>query len=251
MNTPNESDLRRELVRASKVLYKLGIADLMGHLSVRLDAEHFLIKPRPVSWLRLKPDDLLVMDLDGRRMDGVATERPPVRESPIHTQVYRARPDVSSILHCHPFDSVMMATMGLTMEPINRDAMNFPYGVPVWDNRTCLVDHQTMVETVELGDDLARTLGNGRALIIKHHGIVIADRTPGDVVRAAYYLERAARAHLTAAMIKPQPFMSPDLARDLDDIGLRDPGGFGLSSPSRVVAEEQWRMLQEQYLDSD
>ena len=61
----------------------------------------------------------------------------------------------------------------------------------------------------------------------------------------------AETAHLTAAMIKPQPFMSPDLARDLDDIGQRDPGGFGLSSPSRVVAEEQWRMLQEQYLDSD
>ena len=233
------------------MLYGLGIVDFIGHLSIRLDDERMLIKPRPVSWYHLTVDDLIVIDMEGRREDGVVTERPPVREWPLHAEVYRARRDVRSVLHCHPRDSVLMATLGLKLEPIDRDAMNFPGGVPVWDDRACLVEHQTMVETGTMGKSVAASLGAGRALILKHHGTVVVGPEVGDVVRTANFLERAARTHLLAASLRPPPFMDPGLAGAIEAAWQADRPGYGLSSPSRVVAREQWAMLQRYHIDRE
>jgi ribulose-5-phosphate 4-epimerase/fuculose-1-phosphate aldolase len=251
LSNVDETKLRSELVRACKVLFKLGVVDFIGHLSVRLPGERILIKPRPVSWYHLTAKDLIVIGMDGRREDGVVTERPSVREWPLHAEVYRARPDVGSVLHCHPRDSVLMATLGLQLEPIDRDAMNFPGGVPVWDDRDCLVEHQTMVETPRMGQSVAGALGTGRALILKHHGVVVVGPEVGDVVRTANFLERAAQTHLMAAGVKPQPFMDPALAKDIEAAWQEDRPGFGLSSPSRVVANEQWAMLQRYYIEPE
>jgi ribulose-5-phosphate 4-epimerase/fuculose-1-phosphate aldolase len=243
MREAGVAEVAEELVRACKVLFKLGIVDVIGHMSVRVGQDRILIKPRPVSWFHLTVDDLILMDLQGRRLDNVKTERPVVREWPIHTEIYQTRPEVNSVLHCHPFDSVLMASLDIQLEPMNRDAMFFPGGVPVWDNRECLVDKQTMVETRELGTDMVAAMGSHRVMILKHHGIVAADRSVGDVVRTVYYLERAAKAHLAAAMIKTPPFMPRDLARDIEEAWTLDRPGFGLGSPSRVVPDEQWAML--------
>src|SRR4051812_43193115 len=142
-----------------------------------------------------------------------------------------------------------MAAVGIPWEPLNRDAMLFPGGPPIWDDRECLVQHQTMVETTAFGSSIANTLRDRYAMILAHHGIVVAHDMIGDVVRTAFYLERAAQAHLTAASIKAPPFMSEELKKDINDVWTRDEPGFGLSSPARVVANEQWAMMQAHYLD--
>ena len=67
---PDISDLRAELTKACRILYATGaVGDgLSGHLSARLDEERILIKPRPISWRGLQPDDLIVIGLDGVRV---------------------------------------------------------------------------------------------------------------------------------------------------------------------------------------
>ena len=96
-----ESALREGLVKACKVLYAVKAAGdgLGGHLSARLDEQRILIKPRPVSWQGLKPEDLIVIDFDGTRVDGPGGSA--VREWPVHAQIYKTRPEVQCVWPLH------------------------------------------------------------------------------------------------------------------------------------------------------
>jgi ribulose-5-phosphate 4-epimerase/fuculose-1-phosphate aldolase len=82
-----EAELRREMVKACRVLYAAKtVGDgLGGHLSTRIGEERILIKPRPVSWWSLAPEDLIVIDFKGARVD---RPRDPsgVQEWPIHAR---------------------------------------------------------------------------------------------------------------------------------------------------------------------
>ena len=129
MSNGELEELREELMKACKVLYNCGVVDMVGHISARIDGERILIKPRPVSWFNLTVDDLIVMDFSGKRVDGPPSERTTVMEWPIHTEVYRARPDVRSVLHCHPTDSTLVASMDIEFEPLTRELLYFAGGV--------------------------------------------------------------------------------------------------------------------------
>src|SRR5262249_53732816 len=127
MDRIREADLREDMVRACRILYAAKAAGdgLGGHLSAKLDDERILIKPRPVSWWQLVPQDLIIIDFNGKRIDGPADERTAVREWPIHAQLYRARPDVGCVLHVHPGASTLMAALGIEVEPLDQDCASF------------------------------------------------------------------------------------------------------------------------------
>jgi len=74
-----ESTVREELVQACNVLYAVKAAGdgLGGHLSARLDENRILIKPRPVSWRGLKPEDLIVIDFTGNLWLGLEASAAP------------------------------------------------------------------------------------------------------------------------------------------------------------------------------
>ena len=114
-----EPDLRQDMVKACRILYSAKIAGdgLSGHVSAKLDEQRILIKPRPVTWWSLTPEDLIIIDFNGKRIDGPADERSAVREWPIHAQTYRARSDVRCVLHVHPVASTLMAALGIVVEP--------------------------------------------------------------------------------------------------------------------------------------
>lgn len=145
----SETMLREELVRACKVLYAVKAAGggLGGHLSARLDAQRILIKPRPVSWHRLGPDDLIVIDFEGKRLDGPAGGRFAVREWPIHAQIYAARPDVGCVLHAHPVASTLMGALGIAVEPLDQDCAAFADRLPVLNNAAVSISTRSSATT--------------------------------------------------------------------------------------------------------
>ena len=129
-----EAELRAELVKACRVLYACGAAGdgLGGHVSARL-GERILIKPRPVSWWKLAPEDLIVLDFDGKRVDRPG-EASSVKEWPIHARIYAARPDVGCVFHAHPAASTLMAALGITVEPLDQDCAALTDRLPVLGN---------------------------------------------------------------------------------------------------------------------
>ena len=236
-----ESTLREGLVQACRVLYAVKAAGdgLGGHLSARLDEELILIKPRPVSWWRLKPEDLIVIDFNGKRVDGPASEHSAVREWPIHAQIYRARPDVGCVLHAHPVASTLMATLNIEVEPLDQDCAAFVGKLPVLDNGA------VSISTPELGDAVARALGKIGALLLKNHGSIVTGRDIAGVCVTAHRLEKVAETMLRAASIARLPAMSPEAkatvlqAREAVETALR--GGLD---------QERWLMLQDYYFDT-
>lgn len=237
----DESALREEIVKACKVLFFTHAAGdgLAGHLSVRLDHERILIKPRPASWKSLTPADLIVIDYEGRRVDGPASGRTEVREWPIHAQIYRTRAEVGCVLHAHPVASTLMAALGIAVEPIDQDCASFADQLPVLDN--CAVS----ISTPALGDDVARALGKGRALLLKNHGSVVAGAGVAEVCVTAYRLEKVAETMLRAASIAALPLISPEKKAAL--LAARKAAQPAKPETSN---EERWEMLQQYYLHS-
>ena len=101
-------DLRREVWRANLDLAKYGLAVLTWGNASGIDRSRGLvaIKPSGVPYDRLRPQDLVVVDLDGRIAEG---ELRPSSDTPIHLELYRAWPSVGGIAHTHSAHAVMFA----------------------------------------------------------------------------------------------------------------------------------------------
>lgn len=186
---PNEDELRRDLAVCCRLLWMEGHGDgYLGHASARLSGEQYLMKPSVLGIEEVRPEDLVVVDWDGRK---VAGPYPLHGELPIHAEVYRARPDVGAVIHTHPLHATALAATGEGLVPINHDGAPFYPGVPIFSDPTLIVD-------AEQGRAMAAALGSGRALLLKNHGIVTVGRTIAEAFFHARALERAAQVQLTA-----------------------------------------------------
>lgn len=234
-----ELAVREELVQACNVLFAVKAAGdgLGGHLSFRLDHKRILIKPRPVSWRGLKPEDLIIIDFDGRCVDRPADERSAVREWPIHAQIYAVRPDVQCVLHAHPHASTLMATLGIAVEPLDQDCAAFTGRLPVLDNGA------VSIATKELGDEVGRVLGNRAALLLKNHGSVVTGADIASVCVSAYRLEKVAETMLRAASLAKLPLMPPEKSAAI--LQAREAVEPGAGSR---MNQERWKMLRDYYL---
>ncbi len=234
-----ESTLREELVQACNVLYAVKAAGdgLGGHLSALLDENRIVIKPRPVSWRGLKPEDLIVIDFNGKVVAGAAGERSAVREWPIHARTYAARPDVRCVLHAHPHASTLMAALGIAVEPLDQDCAAFAGKLPVLDNGA------VSIATPELGDEVARALGTRGTLLLKNHGSVVTGADIASVCVTAYRLEKVAETMLRAASLTKLPLMSPEKsAAILQTREAVEPGAGG------KMNQERWQMMRDYFL---
>ena len=109
-------DLAVDLVIANRVLVRHGIIDAFGHVSARsnTDPEHFLLA-RNIAPALVEAEDVMTFALDGTPLGADARE--PYLERFIHSSIYRARPDVGSVVHSHaasliPFGVVRSAGCG-------------------------------------------------------------------------------------------------------------------------------------------
>lgn len=234
-----EAELRKSLVEACRFLYAAGAAGdgTAGHLSVRLDQTRILIKPTAVSWHWLEPKDLVLIDFHGQRIDCGTEQRTPVREWPIHSQIYASRPDIKCVLHAHPSSSTLMAALNICVEPLDQDCSLFVDQLPVLDNGG------VSVCTSELGDSVARALGSANALLLKYHGSVVAGAEIRDVCVNAHKLEKVSETMLRAASAAALPIMTQSAKKEVVQSRVA-------LSPSRTLSADgnKWEILRNYYL---
>jgi autoinducer 2 (AI-2) kinase len=113
------------------VLYDHGLLTTRGgNLSVMLPgSSRIVITPSGLLKGSLGPSDMVVVGRDGRRVDPGPPDLKPSTETPVHTAVYRARPDARAIVHAHPPHATTVATLGLTIEPVTVELAAYS-GVP-------------------------------------------------------------------------------------------------------------------------
>jgi L-fuculose-phosphate aldolase len=184
--------LRERLVDAGRVLALEAQGDYVaGHVSVRLpDAPgRFLMKPAGIGLEEMRPDNIITVDIDGRRVDGTM---PRHNEVFIHSEVFRARSDVNAVVHTHPIHAVAFSSLGKPLLAVGNDASWFVGNLPIFSETTDLIVDRPR------GAAVARCLGPHAALILRNHGIVTAAASLEEAVWVALKLEKACRMQLLA-----------------------------------------------------
>ena len=112
--------LKQQLADALGMMEQAGVIDFNGHMSCRLPGtEHLLINSGRSVRSALTAADIIAIDLDGKPVDGAET---PPMEFPLHTEIYRRRPDVNAIAHTHPLWSTLFGMVGERVQPVTMQA---------------------------------------------------------------------------------------------------------------------------------
>ncbi|HEX9369148.1 MAG TPA: class II aldolase/adducin family protein, partial [Vicinamibacterales bacterium] len=117
----------------------------------------------------------------------------PPLELPLHAEIYRARPDVHAVLHTHPKWSTFLTMVGTPFRPV------FPQGTLLGD--VPVLDSPLSVHTRAMGEQVAATLGERPAALLKSHGAVIAGAGVVECFALAIYLEENAYRQYMALQI--------------------------------------------------
>jgi ribulose-5-phosphate 4-epimerase/fuculose-1-phosphate aldolase len=200
-----------------------------GHITVR-DPEfpdRFWVNPFGRSWRHLRASDLLLVDLDGTLLagDGVLN----AAAFAIHSEVHRARPDVVAAAHAHTRYGRAWSATGRLLEPLSQDACAFYGDHAVFD------DYTGVVYNTEEGSHLAAALGNRKALLLEHHGLLTVGETVDEAAFWLHLLERCCEAQLLVASLPPRDDGSPAYraldasiaARTFEQVGQHFHGWMG------------------------
>lgn len=110
----NIYSLRRDIVEAGRRIYNKGfVASNDGNISARLDDNRVMITPTGVSKGFMKPEDMVIVDMEGKVLNG---DKRPSSEVFMHLQIYEDRPDVNSVCHSHPPYATGFAVAGLALD---------------------------------------------------------------------------------------------------------------------------------------
>jgi len=191
----NRTALIEDVIAANHILYSQGIVDAFGHVSVRLSANRFLLS-RSIAPAQVTPADIMEWDLDAN--PATADKRAGYRERFIHSEIFRARPEVMSVVHCHAASLIPFGITGVPLRPVYHNSSFIGEGVPVFEIRATAGETDMLVGTPELGRALARTLGNKPAALMRGHGAVIVGRSLEESVARSVYLEVNARVQAQA-----------------------------------------------------
>jgi L-fuculose-phosphate aldolase len=200
---------KQMLADAILMLERAEIIDFNGHFSWRVPGkEQMLINSGASVRSALTADDIVLIDFDGQLVEGEAA---PPMEFHIHSEIYRARPDVGAVVHTHPLWSTLFSMAGVPVQPvIMQAAVLGPIGV---------FPETASINKRELGQRLAAALGGERVLMLRSHGAVAAG---ADIVEAfvlAVYLEETAQRQHMASQLGTPAVLTPEqvetIARNL------------------------------------
>ena len=188
--------LKARVAACCRLLHMEAILNYSGHVSARVPGhDAFLIHPLLESRANVGPDDLLLCDFDCRLLPESRAGRPP-RESYIHAEIYRARPDVQAVAHTHSELAAAFTLAEVTLRPMKSHAVRWASGIPVHPD-------PRRIETVEQGRALAATLGPHQAALLRAHGGVIVAESIEAVLIDAVHFDENARAQVQALALGP------------------------------------------------
>ena len=163
-------ELLADLVLANKILFGLNVVDAFGHISVRHpnDPNHYLMaRHLPPGMVTAK--DIVLFDMDSTPL--THSDKPQYSERFIHSEIYKLRPDVMSVVHCHAHSLIPFgAAKGARLRPMFHMCGFLGCGVPIFEIRKTGGNTDMLIRTAELGRALAETLGDKNVVLMRGHG---------------------------------------------------------------------------------
>ncbi|KOF54450.1 MULTISPECIES: aldolase [unclassified Achromobacter] len=206
--------LRQKLALTCRILFDNGHdSGLAGQITARAETPGtFYTQQLGLGFDEIAEDNLLRVDEDLNVLAGDGMPNPANR---FHSWVYRARPDVNCIIHTH---AVHTAALGMLEQPLIVSHMD---NCVLYDDVAFVAKWPGIPVGNEEGELIAGALGGKRALMLSHHGLLIAGSSVEEACVLAIAFERAARMQLLAGAageIKP---IDPALGKEAHDWILR------------------------------
>ena len=155
-----------------------------GNVSAR-DAESGLvvIKPSGIRYEDLRADHMVVLDLDGKQVEG---ELKPSSDTASHLYIYQRRPDVCGVVHTHSPYATAFAALGRPI-PCVLTAMADEFGGPIPCGGFALIGDEA------IGEIIIETIGKSPSVLLKHHGVFTVGKDATSAVKAAVMTEDNAK----------------------------------------------------------
>jgi ribulose-5-phosphate 4-epimerase/fuculose-1-phosphate aldolase len=202
-----------EVVDANHILFDQGVVDGFGHVSLRhpVRPDHFLLA-RSMAPALVTAQDVLVFGRDGAPIeaDGPAV----YLERFIHSEIYRVRPDVVSIVHSHsPAVVPFSVVSGTRLRPLCHMCGFLGAAVAVFEIREVAgPGSDLLIRDARLGAALAQSLGQSAAVLMRGHGSTVVGSTLRQAVFRAVYTEVGARLQSEAMKLGPVTYLTEDEA---------------------------------------
>jgi L-ribulose-5-phosphate 4-epimerase len=207
MATPEQ--LCKEVWEANLGIYRGGLVTMHSGNASGIDRQRGLvvIKPSGMDYEKLRPADMAVTDLEGRKVKG---RWKPSVDLPHHLYIYKHRADIGGIVHTHSNYATSFALLGRPI-PAYLTAIADEFGnqipcMPYTDNEG---DH--------IGETMLKYMGNSPAILLAHHGAFAFGATPKAALKAAVMLEDVAKTcHLALVLGKPNPLPAHEVRKWYD-----------------------------------
>ncbi len=215
-----EDELRREIVEIGRWIHRLGfVSGYDGNISARLDHHRLLSTPTTISKGMMEPDDLVVVDYEGKKITG---RRNVTSEMAMHLLIYKRRPEVQGIVHAHPPTATGYAAAGLSLNKALVSEVVLSLGcIPLARYGT--------PGTPELTEALLPLVGSYDAILMANHGVV----TYGPDLLRAYFkmetVEHFARISVVTEILGRQVLLSET---DVDKLLAARQRYFGSGTPA-------------------
>lgn len=180
-----KNDLRTQVAWSCRILAMNGHVDMtLGHVSARGPENQIYIKRKGIGLDEVTPRDILTLDLSGAKVEGDGEAH---LESPLHTEIYRIREDVGSVIHTHPPYTTALSATKAKLEMLNHDSLLFYDGLAYFDENAGLVSNAA------LGEAVAEALGQRKAILMRNHGVLVVGKSVPWATYIALTLERAVK----------------------------------------------------------
>lgn len=185
-----------EIIKGGMKLDRYGLISLAGgNLSLRMPTGEILVTPSGMIYEDMVADDVIVMDLQGNRIEG---ERKSSSDTAAILYIFNHRPDVNAIIHTHqPYATAISLLEGMTEYRADQTTLGNACGgnVPIAP--------YSSAGSEDMGRDTVQYLGEGHAVILAHHGVMTTGDSLKQALNAAVYLEECAKGYLAARAVGP------------------------------------------------
>lgn len=187
-------EIRKELFETVLKLYQKDMIPLnSGNVSVRADAEHFVITPRGIPYESMTANDLIVISPEGDVIEG---KYQPSSEMPMHLAVYKHLPKTTAVVHTHSAHALAFAVVGRSIPIISLEGLDARGPVPVAE--------YACAGTEALGRAAVKALQGPPPVtgtLLKNHGVLTCGNTLFEAYATACRIEISAKVYFMALQI--------------------------------------------------
>ena len=231
--------LKERLVAGLRIFAMYGFEEgAPGHITAR-DPEYsdrYWVNPFGKSFSQIKVSDLICVDHSGNVLEGDGILN--LAAFAIHSEIHKARPDVISAAHAHTIYGKTWCSLGRALDPLTLDAC------ALYEAHVVFNSYEGEVLDIKEGEEMAKALGNKKAALLQHHGILTVGESVDSAVWWFITVERACQSQFMAESIgKPNLVPAHIAERTRNQIGTEQAGWFNFQPLYERIVNEQPDLL--------